>query len=132
MGAPDLAQIMKEIEKAMRSRDPKRVVKRLVDAFIGYLTPENVERAVRENLDLFDLIVSRYRLTDPSILPHFKVAMRMYWPEFEEVVTDVPRIYNLIRRRLGDHPITSSPEFVDYLNRQAEGLYKRMYALVWS
>jgi hypothetical protein len=132
MSEIDLARVMKELEKAARSRDPRRVVRRLVNAFIGYLTPENVERAVRENLDLFDLVVTQYRLADPSVLPLFKAAMRMYWPEFEEAVTNVPRLYDLIKRRLGDAPIASSPEFINYLNSQCESFYKKMYQLVWS
>lgn len=127
-----LDDLIKELDRFIRHRDPRRAVKRLVSAFIGYLTPENLERAVRENLDLFDLLVSRYRLTDPSVLPYFRAAMRLYWQEFEEVVTDVPRIYGLLRRRLGDHPILSAPEFVNYLNSQAESLYRKMYALVWG
>jgi glutamate racemase len=107
-------------------------VRQLATFLAGYLTPENLQEAVNKNLDLFTLVCNHYDLLNPQILPLFKSAMRLYWDLFEEATTDVPRLYKVLRKKFGNHPVLLSPQTINYLNNESERLYKKMYQLVWQ
>lgn len=58
--------------------------------------------------------------------------MRLYWPEFEEAITNVPKIYALLMKNPENIPILQTPQAIEYLNRECENFYLRMYDLIWS
>jgi hypothetical protein len=58
--------------------------------------------------------------------------MRLYWPEFEEAITNVPRIYALLMKNPENIPILQTPQAIQYLNTQCENFYLQTYETVWS
>jgi hypothetical protein len=107
-------------------------VRQLAAFLTSYLSKENLETAVAENVDLTAVIFNHFGLNNPNILPLFKTVMRAYWDIFEQAVTDVPRLYTMLKKKLGNDPILMAPETINYLNTQAEHLYSVFYALVWE
>ena len=127
-----MEQVEKVLKRALRAKDRRKVIADFVKYGFSQVTPEGFREAVESDLDLAELIISRYNLTSPAILPLFRAVMRLYWPEFEEVVTNVPAIYSLLSKDPEMMKVLEDDKAKDYLNRQCENLYKRMYELVWS
>jgi glutamate racemase len=123
---------VKQLRKALQSKNPEKLVRQLIGYFVGYLNKENLQTAINENIDLFALVCNHYNLTNPTILPIFKAAMRLYWPEFEEAITNVPRIYALLMKNPENIPILQTPQAIQYLNTQCENFYLQTYEIVWS
>jgi len=121
-----------QLRKALKSKNPEKLVKQLVSHFTRYLNKENLEKAVTQNIDITSTIYNRYALTNPAILPLFKAVMRLYWPEFEEAITNVPRIYATLMKNPENRQILQTPQAIRYLNEQCEKFYTYTYHVVWS
>ncbi len=121
-----------QLRKALKSKNPEKLIKQLVSHFTRYLNKENLEKAVTQNIDITSTIYNRYALTNPAILPLFKAVMRLYWPEFEEAITNVPRIYATLMKNPENRQILQTPQAIRYLNEQCEKFYTYTYHVVWS
>jgi hypothetical protein len=107
-------------------------VRQFLDYFKQYLTPENLQTAISQNLDLTNLIYNHYGLLTPQILPLFRAAMRLYWDIFEEAVTNVPRLRQALMKNPKCRQILQTPEAIKYINEQCERLYTVTYNIVWG
>jgi len=127
-----MREVVEGLEKAARSRSRERIIRQFINYFKRFLTPENLKEAISRNIDLTSLIYDTYGLTSPDVLPIFRTVMRMYWDEFEEVVTNVPRLFKALMMNPGCKGILDTPQGINYLNEQCEKIYKYTYHLVWE
>ncbi|MEM1522258.1 MAG: hypothetical protein QXU69_04490 [Thermofilaceae archaeon] len=127
-----LERAREALEEALRARDRRKVVEKLISRLLGSLSPEGLRRAIEEGLDVVSLIYNHYGLASPALLPLFRAVMRMYWREFEEVATDVEKVYRILSKRPELREVLESEEAKRYLNKQVENLYRTTYRLVWG
>jgi len=124
--------VKKQLEKGLKEKNPEKVIKQLAAYFLQYLTPENLKTAIEQNIDITATIYNHYGLTTPIVFPVFKAAMKLYWPEFEEFATNVPRLYQLLIKNPKCKPILETDKAKQYLNEQMERFYTTTYHLVWE
>ncbi|MEM2549851.1 MAG: hypothetical protein QW689_05460 [Nitrososphaerota archaeon] len=127
-----LERVKRQLEKGLRAKNPEQVIKQLASYFLQYLTPENLQAAIEQNMDITSAIYNHYGLTHPVILPVFRAAMRLYWREFEEFITNVPRLYQLLAKDPRNRPILETDRAKQYLNQQCENFYLTTYQIVWG
>jgi len=95
------------------------------------MKPENLETAVKSNLDLTTLLFNHYHLQNQAIFPLFKLVAKAYWDEIEKYLCNVPKIYSLLAQNPNNIPILEKTETKKYLNEQCTKLYQTLYYLVW-
>jgi len=111
----------------------ERVVKTVLSWGLSKVTKENLEWAIRENVDLITLAFNHYHLGNPMIKPLFKLVLKVYWNPIEEYLTDVNKIYAVIVKNKPDcKEILDTPEGRDYLNRLVDAAYNYLYELAWG
>jgi len=94
-------------------------------------TPENLKKAVEENLNLTKLMFNHYHLGNNLIQPILKLAIQAYWNEIEETITNVPKIYSILAENPENKKILDTPQARKYLNQQMEELYSTLYSIAW-
>lgn len=125
-------EVQRQLEKALKAKDRHKIANQFIDYLLSYLIkPENLEAAVKNNVELTTVLFNHCHLSNPLIFPLFKLAVKLYWNEIEEYLTNVPKIYSLLAQNPSNTPILEKPETKKYLNTQITKLYQTLYMLAW-
>jgi hypothetical protein len=130
----ELEEVRKKLEKALKARNKEKVVKSFVKWLLSnVITSENIVEAIQNNRDLAELLRENCYLENDVIKPLAKMLMRVYWPEIEDVICNVQKIYELLLKIAPQHSnIISSEKGINYLNEQCAKLYDYLYSYTWS
>ena len=130
----ELEEVRKKLEKALRARNKEKVVKGFVKWLLSnIITSENIVEAIQSNMDLAEILRENCYLENDVIRPLAKMLMRVYWPEIEDVICNVQKIYELLLKIAPQHSdIISSEKGINYLNEQCAKLYDYLYDYTWS
>jgi hypothetical protein len=99
----------------------------------NYVTAENLENAIKDNVDILALSLNEFHLGHPLVAPLFKLALQMFWMEFvENYLADAPKIKSILIQVSECKPILETDRGIDYLNRCCKATYEHLYEFCWS
>ena len=134
MSQPSPSKVAQSLEKLINTRKPNALVERFIRwAITNYVTAENMQNAINENIDILQVSLNHFHLGSPIVAPLFRLALQMFWTEFvENYIADVSKIYGILAEIPDVKPILDTPEGIDYLNRCCKTTYDSLYTFVWE
>lgn len=96
---------------------------------------EDLERAIRNNEPADDILFSHFNqyLQNSITRKVIILIFRMYWPEVEKILCDVPNLYKILTdNRQEFRDLLSSPEGIAWLNSCAKRGYMRLWKTCWN
>jgi hypothetical protein len=126
--------VARNLEKLINSRKPNALVERFIRwALTNYVTAENLQNAIRDEIDILQVSLNHFHLGHPLVAPLFRLALQMFWNEFVDTyIADVTKIYSILTEIPDVKIILDTPEGRDYLNRCCKTTYDTLYTFVWE
>lgn len=129
----DIDQVIKVLHIAM---EDKRTGRRWVSQFIfSSMSSDALEYAVRNNLDPWASVYTKYSLDNPAVALLARGLLREYWDGrdgIEGSLTNVKKVYDRLARNPANREILKRPETVDWLNRAVTRAYDGIYTFTWE
>jgi hypothetical protein len=97
-----------------------------------WLTRKNLQKAVDEDLDILKLALNHYGLGHHVLTPLFRMVLRNYWNEIEELLINPENVYEIIAEKPECKEIIDTKEGIEYLNRMCINSYDSLYNFVWG
>ena len=134
MSSPSPSKIAKNLERLINSRKPNALVERFIGwALTNYVTAENLENAINQNIDILAVSLNEFHLGSPLVAPLFKLALQMFFTEFvENYLADAPKVYAVLAQKPEVAEILRTDRGVDYINRCCKATYQSLYDFCWS
>jgi hypothetical protein len=101
-------------------------------AVTNYVTPENLQYCIDNNLDIITAALNTYKVTDPLIAPIFRILVKRNWYTIESYFIESNKMYSLIAHKPDCQKIVSTPKGINYINRVRETSYQYIYNFVWG
>ena len=95
------------------------------------ITPENLIKAISEDVDLIQLAIQKSGVEDFPVNTLFKQFCRCNWPEIECYLTNAQKIYDIINMNPQCGALLNTRKGNDYLNRTCRRTYDYLYNFVW-
>jgi len=128
----DPQNITKRLLRVLTSKNPEELLKAFFAWGLTFITPENLKRAVEEDIDPPTLLFNHYHLSHPIVYPLAQFVFKCFWDEIEYFITSVPRIYKLFIRNPSNKPILDTTKGRKYLNKICKRSYAHLYNFTWS
>jgi len=132
--SPSPRKVARSLQQLLESRKPNALVDRFIRwALNSYVTKENLENAIKDNVDILALSLNHFSLGHPLVAPLFKLALQMFFTEFVETyIADAARIYTILAQNPGVKEILDSDAGRTYLNNCCKYTYEALYDFCWS
>lgn len=98
----------------------------------GIITPENLQKAITDDVDILKLALENYGVSDFPVRPLFKSFCRCNWREIDWYLTNAQRIYEIINQNRVCGAMLDTKQGNDYLNRTCRRTYLWLYTFVWN
>jgi hypothetical protein len=126
-----MSQFVKMLHDAVyspRRNLMKKFIKWCLEKFVN---EDNLQYAIDNDLDILTLALNHYGIGHSEITPLFKLAIKMYWKEVEQYLTDVSKVLETLSKNEACRQLLSTEKGRNYLNRSCKTSYDRLYNIIW-
>lgn len=127
-----MSQAIKMLKEAVNSPRRNLMKKFIKWSLENFVNENNLQYAIDNDLDLLTLALNHYGVGHSEITPLFKLAIKMYWKEVEQYLTDVSKVLETLSKNEACRQILSTEKGRSYLNRCCKTSYERLYLLIWG
>lgn len=105
----------------------------LIETAIKRIKVRDFLNAMESNYDPSRLILNHFHavIEKPEVKPLVQFALKLYWSDIEEYLTNVHKIYEILCLNPELKEVLEKPEARRYLNYAVASAYKRLYEWVW-
>jgi len=134
MSQPSPAKVARSLEQLINTRKPNALVERFIRwALTNYVTAENMETAIQQNVDILQISLNHFHLGHPLVSPLFKLALQLFWTEFVDLyIADATKIFSMLSEIPDVKPIIDTERGREYLNACCRSTYDSLYTFVWG
>jgi len=122
--------VVDTLKKIIANRE---FAKSLIETAIKRIRKEDFLNAMKSNYDPSKLILNHFHtvIERPEVKPLVQFALKLYWQDIEEYLTNVQKIYDLLCLNPELREVLKKPETKRYLNYAVASAYVRLYEWVW-
>ena len=127
-----LAQVIRVLNDAILNPAENKASELIEWIMDNYVTEDGIRYAMDNNLDLLTLALNHYGLGHSAVTPLFRIAMRNYWTDVENILTDANKLLRIVSKKPECARLLNTPQGIDYLNRCCTASYQNLYNFVWN
>lgn len=122
-------KMLQDAVKSPRKNLMKKFIKWCLEKFVN---ENNLQYAIDNDLDILTLALNHYGIGHSEITPLFKLAIKMYWKEVEQYLTDVSKVLETLSKNEACRQLLSTEKGISYLNRSCKNSYNTIYDFIWG
>lgn len=121
-----------EIMKGLQAVANKNTASNLGKVFLRNLKAEDVSIAIRDNVSLVKLCFNEWHLSHGMVKPFAKIIVKSNFKDVEDLLTDVPKVYEILSENPKILPLLNTMQGRIWLNKQCKDLYTALYMYAWT